>query len=157
MRILFVDDEPRISEGIERMFFHLADEWDITCVDSGPAALQELEDDPYDVIVTDMRMPEMDGAVLLAEVQKRAPGVVRIILSGQADLEETMRAVPLAHQYLAKPCRPEVLGRRSRLPRHVWMRTVHRTRLQASVAYHLPLTGRADRDAATVTICAGRR
>ena len=109
MRILFVDDEPRISEGIERMFFHLADEWDITCVNSGPAALQELEDNPYEVIVSDMRMPEMAGATLLSAVQKRAPEVVRIILSGQANLEETMRAVPLAHQYLAKPCRPEVL------------------------------------------------
>lgn len=109
MRVLFVDDELRILEGIERMLFHLADEWDITCVESGAAALKELEEDPYDVIVTDMRMPEMDGATLLTEVHKRFPEVVRIVLTGQADMETTLRTVSIAHQFLSKPLMPDVL------------------------------------------------
>lgn len=109
MRILFVDDEPRILQGIERMLFYLAGEWDITCVQSGSEALKELEAHPCDVIVSDMRMPGMDGAALLHEVQERFPGTVRIVLSGQAEVGTALRAVPVAHQYLSKPCEAHVL------------------------------------------------
>ena len=109
MRILFVDDEPNILEGIERTLFHLSDQWEMEFVESGAEALQELSDDPYDVIVTDMRMPGMDGAELLREVSQQHPQVVRIILSGHAELEAAMRAVPVAHQFLTKPCESAVL------------------------------------------------
>jgi putative nucleotidyltransferase with HDIG domain len=109
MKILFVDDEPRILEGIERMLFHLADEWDITCVENGVAALDELATAPYNVVVTDMRMPGMDGAALLHEVQARFPNVVRIVLSGHAELEATLRTVSVAHQFLSKPCQADIL------------------------------------------------
>jgi len=109
MKILFVDDEPRILEGIERMLFDLSDEWDMSFVESGVAALEILDRNPMDVIVADMRMPGMDGAALLKEVQTRFPAMVRIVLSGHAELEATLRAVPVAHQYLAKPCKPELL------------------------------------------------
>jgi len=109
MRILFVDDERRVLEGIERLLFHKADEWDVVCVGSGAEALEELEDEPFDVIVTDMRMPRMDGAALLAEVHARFPKVVRFVLSGHAELEASLRAVPIAHQFLTKPCKAEIL------------------------------------------------
>ncbi len=109
MKILFVDDEPRILEGIERMLFDISDEWDMSFVESGVAALEILGQNPMDVIVSDMRMPGMDGAALLKEVQTRFPAMVRIVLSGHAELEATLRAVPVAHQYLAKPCKPELL------------------------------------------------
>ena len=92
MRVLFVDDEPRVLEGIERMLFHLADEWDITCVESGAAALHELEEAPYNVVVTDMRMPGMDGAALLREICQHFPHIIRIVLSGHAELESALRA-----------------------------------------------------------------
>ena len=108
MRILFVDDDPRILEGIERMLFHLED-WDISCADSGSEALEELAQDDYDVIVTDMRMPGMDGAELLRRVHRDHPSVVRLVLSGHAELEAALRAVPVAHQFLAKPCKAKVL------------------------------------------------
>lgn len=108
MKVLFVDDEPHILEGLERMLFDL-DKWEITCVDSGPAALTELAVASYDVIVADMRMPGMDGAALLREVHGRYPEVVRIVLSGHSELEAAVRAVPVAHQFLSKPCQAEVL------------------------------------------------
>jgi HD-like signal output (HDOD) protein/CheY-like chemotaxis protein len=102
-RILFVDDEPRVLAGLERMLFALGDLWEMEFVESGAEALEVLEQQAVDVIVTDMRMPGMDGATLLTEVQKRAPGVVRIILSGHTEMEAAMRAIPVAHQFLAKP------------------------------------------------------
>jgi HD-like signal output (HDOD) protein len=68
-----------------------------------------LEAGPYDVIVTDMRMPEIDGAKLLEQVQERYPGVVRIVLSGHVELDAALRVAPIAHQFLTKPCDPEKL------------------------------------------------
>ncbi|HED13984.1 MAG TPA: HDOD domain-containing protein [Gammaproteobacteria bacterium] len=109
MKILFVDDEPRILEGIERMLFHLTDEWDIICTESGEAALEILDNESCQVLVTDMRMPGMDGAALLQEVCVHHPDVIRIILSGHAELESALRVVPVAHQFLTKPCAAETL------------------------------------------------
>lgn len=108
-RILFVDDEPRVLEGLQRMLRPQRKEWEMEFADSGAQALTLLEAHPFDVIVTDMRMPEMDGAALLEQVQKRFPGVVRMVLSGYFEMEMAMRAVPVAHQYLAKPCDSEKL------------------------------------------------
>lgn len=103
-RILFVDDEPMILDGLQRMLRPARKEWDMTFVDSGDEALVALEANPFDVIVTDMRMPGMDGAQLLEHVKERFPGVIRIVLSGYFEKETAMRAVPVAHQFLAKPC-----------------------------------------------------
>jgi YesN/AraC family two-component response regulator len=63
-RILFVDDEPYVLEGLKRMLYSLRHEWDMTFVSSGAAALKCLSELPFDVLVTDVRMPEMDGIVL---------------------------------------------------------------------------------------------
>ncbi len=108
-RILFVDDEPRILQGLERMLFPMGDQWDMAFVNSGQAALCELESAPVDVLVTEMRMPGMDGATLLTRVQESHPAVVRLVLSGHTETEAALRAVPVAHQFLMKPCDPEVL------------------------------------------------
>lgn len=108
-RILFVDDEPLVLEGLQRMLRPQRKEWEMEFAASGAQALTILETHPFDVIVTDMRMPEMDGAALLEEVQRRFPGVVRMVLSGYFEMEMAMRAVPVAHQYLAKPSDPEKL------------------------------------------------
>ncbi|NNJ62382.1 MAG: HDOD domain-containing protein [Dactylosporangium sp.] len=72
-------------------------------------ALEMLATDPADVVVSDMRMPDMDGAGLLQEVRTRWPDTVRIILSGYADEGAALRSVPVAHQFLAKPCDPATL------------------------------------------------
>ncbi len=107
--ILFVDDEPNVLQGLQRMLRSLREEWEMTFVGSGAEALQRLAQAPFDVIVSDMRMPHMDGAQLLTEVMQRHPEVVRIVLSGQANQEVVMKAVGPTHQYLAKPCDPESL------------------------------------------------
>lgn len=108
-RILFVDDEPMVLKGLQRTLRKMRQDWDMTFVPSGCEALNVLAEKPMDVIVSDMRMPEMDGGRLLAEVKKQHPHVVRIILSGQLDQEMTLKSVQLAHQSLSKPCDAEVL------------------------------------------------
>lgn len=109
MKVLFVDDEPRVLEALERSLRIAGVGWETRFVTSGEAALLELERSPFDVIVTDMRMPGMDGAALLAAVSERAPAVVRIVLSGQAEEGSALRVVRVAHQFLAKPCDAKTL------------------------------------------------
>jgi putative nucleotidyltransferase with HDIG domain len=108
-RILFVDDEPGILDGLRRMLRSHRALWDMSFVCSGAEALAAMEAEPFDVLVTDMRMPGMSGAQLLEQVQQRHPGTVRIVLSGQADMESAMRSVSVSHQFLAKPCGAETL------------------------------------------------
>jgi HD-like signal output (HDOD) protein len=108
-RILFVDDEALILQGLQRMLRSMREEWEMEFVESAEAALGLLEQKPFDVIVSDMRMPRMNGAELLAEVMKRHPTTVRLILSGYADKDLILKCVGSTHQYLAKPCDAECL------------------------------------------------
>jgi putative nucleotidyltransferase with HDIG domain len=104
IRVLFVDDEPNVLHAMRRSLHSMRNEWGMGFVLGGEEALQALAATPADVIVTDMRMPGMDGWQLLTEVKKRHPQTVRMILSGHAEATSIMRAVGIAHQYLAKPC-----------------------------------------------------
>ena len=108
-RILFVDDEPMVLKGLQRTLRKMRDEWEMTFASSSKQALDILGSETYDVIVSDLRMPEMDGAQLLAEVKNKHPEVVRIILSGQVEQETTFKSVQLAHQSLSKPCDADIL------------------------------------------------
>ena len=108
-RVLFVDDEPRFLEGLRRMLRPQRHEWELAFAPSGGAALALMEASPFDVIVTDLRMPGMDGAALLARVREEYPQVVRIVLSSHTELSTALRVVPVAHQFLAKPCDAEML------------------------------------------------
>jgi putative nucleotidyltransferase with HDIG domain len=103
-RILFVDDEPNILEGLRRMLRGQRDRWEMAFAATGSAALAQMAEAPFDVVVSDMRMPGMDGAQLLTEVRQRYPATVRIVLSGHSDLELVMKSVGPTHQYLTKPC-----------------------------------------------------
>jgi HD-like signal output (HDOD) protein len=103
-RILFVDDEPNLLEGLERMLRHQSREWEMAFVTTGQEALRLLESRPFDVIVADVLMPEMDGAELLERVQQRFPGVLRVVLSGYFERDAALKAAGVAHRYLAKPC-----------------------------------------------------
>ncbi len=109
MRGLFVDDEPRVLEAIQRMLSDAAGAWEVLTASSGVQALDMLERSAFDVIVTDIRMPGMDGATLLSKVHERWPSMTRIVLSGHTDQEHAMRAMGSAHQFLSKPCSPQVL------------------------------------------------
>ncbi len=108
-RVLFVDDEPKILAALNRMLYSMRREWDTVFASSGSEALEIMDREPFDVIVTDMRMPGMDGAALLNEVMRRHPKVIRVVLSGQADKEAIFRAIGPIHIYLSKPCDAEVL------------------------------------------------
>jgi HD-like signal output (HDOD) protein len=87
----------------------LRNEWETAYAGNGQEALDLLAQSPFDVIVSDMRMPGMDGAQLLNEVKQRYPHVVRIILSGHSDQQSLLRSVGVAHQYLSKPCDADTL------------------------------------------------
>ncbi len=108
-RILFVDDEPMVLKGLQRTLRKMRTEWDMTFTSNAGAALDVLDRQPMDVIVSDLKMPEMDGMQLLTEVKSRHPHVVRIILSGHLEHEMTLRSVQYAHQNLSKPCDAEIL------------------------------------------------
>ncbi|MGO9659352.1 MAG: HDOD domain-containing protein [Acidimicrobiales bacterium] len=105
MRVLFVDDEPRILSAFSRMR-RSQPEWEILLAPSGQEALEQAERVTLDAVVSDMRMPGMDGVALLAEMRRRHPAVARIILSGHTEQKDAMRCVSLAHQWLSKPCDP---------------------------------------------------
>ncbi len=107
--ILFVDDEPMVLKGLQRSLRKMRAEWEMLFTTSSKEALDILDGAPFDVVVSDLRMPEMDGAQLLAEVKQRHPQVVRIILSGQVEQETTFKSVQLAHQSLSKPCDADIL------------------------------------------------
>jgi HD-like signal output (HDOD) protein len=108
-RILFVDDEANILDGLQNILRKQRRIWDTVFALGGPAALAELDRAPVDVIVSDMRMPGMDGAELLQRVQHDHPSVARIMLTGHAEREAVVRALPVAHQFLSKPCEGESL------------------------------------------------
>ena len=107
--ILFVDDDPNVLEGLRRMLYCQRHEWEMAFASNGEAALTLMDAHPFEVIITDMRMPGMDGAALLKRVRDRHPDAVRIVLSGHTELQTALRAVPVAHQFLTKPCDPQSL------------------------------------------------
>jgi HD-like signal output (HDOD) protein len=111
-RILFVDDEQSVLDGLRRMLFAMRREWHMAFATSGQEALGFLEAAPYDVVVSDAMMPGMDGATLLGIVAEKYPKTLRFMLSGHAEQAVVVRAAGFSHQYLAKPCDPEVLRTR---------------------------------------------
>jgi HD-like signal output (HDOD) protein len=102
-RILFVDDEKPVLLVLRAFMQRLSSEWETECVEGGSQALALMEQQPFDVVITDMRMPDMNGTELLNEVMKRHPRTVRIVLSGHADEQTVQETVGVAHQWVAKP------------------------------------------------------
>lgn len=108
-RILCVDDEPNVLEGLS---LNLRRRYRVSTACSGAAALEMLEQDAsIAVIISDMRMPVMDGAALLARVRVKVPGATRILLTGQADMTSAAAAVNdgQVFRFLLKPCPPQTL------------------------------------------------
>src|SRR5947207_15023036 len=101
-QILFVDDEERVLQGLRRMVRPMRDDWDMTYAMSGEEAWRVIEQTPLDVLVSDMRMPGMDGAQLLGEAMQLRPQMLRMALTDQSDTEMTLRCVQTTHQYLMK-------------------------------------------------------
>jgi len=108
-RILFVDDEPRILTGLRRMLRGHRNEWEMVFAEGGGAALEQCASAAFDVVVSDARMPGMDGHKLLGELMRLYPDTVRMILSGQCSRSSVLKYVGVAHQFLSKPCDPDIL------------------------------------------------
>ena len=109
MRVIFVDDEIRVLDGIRRLLYPMRAEWQMSFACGGEQALEMMAAAPYDVIISDIRMPGMDGTELLSRICERHPEVVRIVLSGQSERDLTLKSAVCAHQYLSKPCDAESL------------------------------------------------
>jgi HD-like signal output (HDOD) protein len=103
-RILFVDDEPAILAGLQNLLYKDRRRWDMVFALGGQLALDQVRREPFDIVVSDMRMPGIDGAMLLNVIKDECPATVRIMLSGHADREAIVRALPALHQLLSKPC-----------------------------------------------------
>jgi HD-like signal output (HDOD) protein/ActR/RegA family two-component response regulator len=103
-KVLFVDDEPMLLRAIERALRARKPRWAATFASSGQDALALLDTETFDVIVSDIGMPGMDGVTLLDKIRTKHPRIARLVLSGEARLEDRMRAVIASHQWLAKPC-----------------------------------------------------
>jgi len=102
-KILFVDDEQNILSSLRRLF--RSEGYEVFLATSGREGLAVLEREPIDLVVSDMRMPEMDGAAFLKQVATRWPDVIRILLTGYADITSTIAAINEGHiyRYLSKP------------------------------------------------------
>ena len=109
-RILFVDDDRQLLDGLRDAFRSHRREWTMTFVESTKEAIEVMEQEPQDAIVSDLRMPGTDGAKLLETVKVRWPGTIRIVLSGHGDIVLVARAAAVAHRMIAKPCDARDLG-----------------------------------------------
>ena len=102
--ILFVDDEWVSMGSVRRLLPKARTDWDMRFANSGLEALGLLEERPATVIVKDLAMPEMDGFQLLAEVARRYPNAIRIVMSGRGDSAALLNPTGLTHEFLPKPC-----------------------------------------------------
>lgn len=108
-KILFVDDEKNLLQGLRRMLHSMRRKWHMGFVESASAAMDYLAENPVDVIVTDIRMPGTDGIQLLKQVRELYPQIIRIILSGHSDYSASIESTGVAHQFLSKPCAAQLL------------------------------------------------
>lgn len=109
MRLMFVDDDRNILNGYRRMLFGQIPSSEVFFFESGLQALDAMQKNHFDIVISDMRMPIMNGVEFLERVRERSPETVRIILSGHSDEELILKSVNAAHQFLAKPCDAEIL------------------------------------------------
>ncbi len=103
-KIVFVDDEPNLLKSLERGLRKQKKFWDMIFVPSAKQVLDILTTENIDIIVSDYKMPEMNGLALFAEIQKKYPHIKRILLSGQSEKEIFLQGEKIAHKYLEKPC-----------------------------------------------------
>ncbi|WHZ21059.1 MAG: Response regulator [Nitrospira sp.] len=102
-RVLFVDDATEVLQHLRRTLAPMESEWEMQFFASARQALAAIREKPCDVVVSDMTMPEMDGAALLGEVRKVCPQTIRIVLSGDQSPYNHVRSAAVAHRFLRKP------------------------------------------------------
>ncbi len=109
LQILFVDDESSLLNGLKRLLRAKRNEWNMEFADSAAKALELMQDTDFDVLVTDLRMPKMNGAELLKEVADLYPSCMRIVLSGEVGTSLVYETMGVAHRFLSKPISGEDL------------------------------------------------
>lgn len=102
--VLFVDDERNVLQGLRRSLHQKRGDWDLHFACGAKEALCVIDEVNLDVVVTDMRMPEMNGAGVLAHVLRNQPAAVRFVLSGQSEHSATLDVAGVSHQFYSKPC-----------------------------------------------------
>lgn len=105
LRVLFVDDEQFVLDSLRRLLMAEGVDWHTDFCSSASQALQMCREAPYDVVVSDLRMPYMDGARFLCEVKKNWPQSMRVVCSGHVESSSMLASVKAAHRYLVKPCK----------------------------------------------------
>ena len=108
-RILVVDDDPNTLASLQRVLRPLRKEWDMVFLESPHEALERMDQEPFQIVMTDLTMRGMDGPDFLRLVKEAHPGTVRLVLSGASDEERMVRCLGVSHQFIAKPCDPEFL------------------------------------------------
>jgi len=107
--ILFVDDDINMLNSLKRVLHKMRDTWDMTFVSSSTRAADLLQNNIYDCVVVDYKMPEINGIELLKIAEKYNPKAKRVLLSGQVDDDVFAKSKNITHKYLSKPCEPEEL------------------------------------------------
>jgi HD-like signal output (HDOD) protein len=104
LKLLFVDDELNILQALKRMLHPYRQQWSMTFCTSGEEALSHLQESSFDIIITDIRMANVDGSRVLFESYLYHPEMMRCVLSGYAERSQTLKVTGTAHQFLSKPC-----------------------------------------------------
>lgn len=109
--ILFVDDDANVLSSLERVFFDMTDDWDLHFYNNASSALELMKENPIDLVISDMKMPDMSGAEFLNTIKQNYPMTIRFILSGYTDKNMILDTVGPADQFFSKPCDPKLLKR----------------------------------------------
>ena len=109
LSVLFVDDDSNLISGIRRMMHPMENEWDIFYFNAGTEVLEFLKEKQVDVIISDIRMPGIDGNQLLKTVKQNYPQIIRITLSGYAHDSMALRNARVVHQSLVKPANLDIV------------------------------------------------
>jgi DNA-binding NtrC family response regulator len=107
--VVFVDDEAQLLTGLRRALRDKREAWDMSFATGAEQALEVLATKPCAVLVSDYRMPGMDGGQLLRVVRDQYPDTSRMILSGHTDKADLAEAIELAHHFMNKPCATDEL------------------------------------------------
>ncbi|MFW6365075.1 MAG: response regulator [Spirochaetota bacterium] len=109
IRVMFVDDDQNLIFGLRRSLRHMNDRWDMVFHTAPGEALLQFADNPADIVVTDYKMPSINGIELLMRIRQLSPETRIIILTGQSQQDVYNSAKEYADGYLAKPCSQEEL------------------------------------------------